>query len=136
MLRLIFPLLLLLGGCASLDDVVGGIANTPEWFQERRVEIRGEGYPDLTEVPDGRSIGAIGARLQATEALARQDLEAFLTDPRTLPANTTREDIEQEAARLRALLPDLPLASDELLSEAEISAMRAKLRVPPVNKPK
>jgi len=51
MLRLIIPLSLLLGGCASLDDVIGGIANTPEWFQERRVEIRGEGYPDIEAVP-------------------------------------------------------------------------------------
>lgn len=136
MLRLIFPLLFLLGGCASLDDVVGGIANTPEWFQERRVEIRGEGYPDLTEVPDGRSIGEIGERLQATETLARQDLETFLSDPRALPASVTSEEIEQVATRLRAELPDLSPISDEMLSEADISAMRARLRVPPVNKPK
>lgn len=133
--RLIFPLFFLLAGCVSLDDVVGGIANTPEWFQQRRVEIRGEGYPDLRDVPDETNVRAIGKRLQATEALTRKEVAAFLADPRNEAAGITSEEISQTAAQLRSLLPVSEAGEyDGLLSSAEIEQLRARLKVPPVNK--
>jgi hypothetical protein len=136
MTRLIFPLFFLLAGCASLDDVVGGIANTPEWFQERRVEIRGEGYPDLLDVPDEADVLDIGARLRSTENVTRNELSAFLADPRNEPATVTQEEISQTSANFRDQLPSNPVTSEELLGEAEIKALREWLRVPPVKKRK
>ena len=136
MARLIFPLFLLLAGCASLDDVVGGIANTPDWFQERRVEIRGEGYPDLSEVPSETNVLEVGNRLRATEKATRAELDAFLQDPRNEPVNLTSEEIAQRGAQLRDVFRAAPKGDDEFLSEAEIKALRTQLRVPPVNKSK
>ena len=136
MARLIFPLFLLLGGCASLDDVVGGIANTPDWFQERRVEIRGEGYPDLSDVPSETNVLEVGNRLRATEKATRAELDAFLLDPRNQPVNLTSEEIAQRRAELRDAFLAAPKGNDEFLSEAEIKALRTQLRVPPVNKSK
>lgn len=136
MARLIFPLFLLLGGCASLDDVVGGIANTPDWFQERRVEIRGEGYPDLSDVPSETNVLEVGNRLRATEKATRAELDAFLLDPRNQPVNLTSEEIAQRRAELRDAFLAAPKGNDELLTEAEIKALHEQLRVPPVNKSK
>ncbi len=136
MARLIFPLFFLLAGCVSLDDVVGGIANTPDWFQERRVEIRGEGYPDLSEVPSDTNVREVGRRLLATEKATRAELDAFLQDPRNEPVNVTSEEIAERGAQLREAFLAAPKGNDELLTEAEIKALHEQLRVPPVNKPK
>jgi len=135
MLRLIFPSCLLLGGCVSLDNVVGGIANTPEWFQERRVEIRGEGYPDFGDVPEQPDIKAVNRNLQAFETVARQDMEAFLNDPRNETATVSPEDISQLADSLRISIPSQLEQIDPLLNDLEISALLGRVRPPPVNKP-
>ena len=135
MLRLIFPLCFVLGGCVSLDDVVGGIANTPEWFQERRVEIRGEGYPDFADVPAETDAREIRKSLEITKSAALAELEAFTTSPRLEPANATSDDINQLSAKLKSEFPDLGDLNSDLLTPAEIQALQAKMRPPPINKP-
>ena len=136
MLRLIFPLFLLLGGCVSLDEVVGGIANTPEWFQERRVEIRGEGYPDINDVPEQENAAALRNTLASAKTGTLQELEAFLNDPRVEAASVTAEEITERAAELNRQLPVLEEKGDALLTASEIAALRAQVRPPPINKPK
>jgi len=132
MLRLLFPLFFLLGGCASLDDVVGGIANTPEWFQDRRVEIRGQGYPDFKDVPSEQGVKPLQQSLEQSEADVRVLAEVFKNDPRSQPAETTREDIEKLAAQLNARLQDDVPRQDVLLTDEDIAEIRKKLRAPPV----
>lgn len=135
MLRLILPLYLVLGGCASLDEVVGGIANTPEWFQNRRVEIRGEGYPDLTEVPSEDSVEGVSLRLTSIEKDARAGFATFLSDPRTEAAHLSLEEITQRQQSLqRRLSSEAPDQTDAVLTDADLDALREKLRVPPIAK--
>lgn len=136
MSRLTIPLFLLLTGCASLDDVVGGIANTPEWFQERRVEIRGEGYPDFAEVPEINNTNAISQRLAQTKALAQDELEAFESHPRYAPANITEEDMHNLAESMRADLPATLDDIDPIMDDADIRELRRQLRPPPIGKSK
>jgi len=136
MLRLIFPLFLLLGGCASLDDVIGGIANTPEWFQERRVEIRGEGYPDINSLPVLTNNKSVQANLQRTETRARGDLEVFNSDPRNAVSTVSEDDISQLADSLRAAMPAQYAQIDALLTDAQIEAWRLKVRPPAIKNPK
>ena len=43
---------LLLAGCSgSFAKVRTAIDQAPEWYDARRVEIRGEGYPEIIDVP-------------------------------------------------------------------------------------
>ena len=136
MLRLIFPLLLLLSGCASLDDVIGGIANTPEWFQERRVEIRGEGYPDINSVPVLTDNGSLQAKIQLTEAVTRSEVLAFTSDPRNALSPVTEDDISQLADSLQAAMPAEVAQIDALLTDADIEALRRRVRPPAIKNPK
>lgn len=134
MLRLLFPLFLLLGGCVSLDDVVGGIANTPDWFQKRRVEIRGDGYPKFSDVPAETDEKALGLALEKTETDLRATQKAFANDPRAEPAQLTQDDIAALSNRLKAQLPDNIERTDPLLSDADIAKLKASLKPPPITK--
>lgn len=132
MLRLLFPLFFLLTGCASLDDVVGGIANTPEWFQDRRVEIRGQGYPDFANVPDEQRVKPLQQSLEQSETDVRALYEAFINDPRAQPANISTDDIADLTDNLNAQLQTDAPRQDELLTDRDIAEIRKKLRAPPV----
>ena len=124
----------LLGGCVSLDDVVGGIANTPDWFQEKRVEIRGEGYPDFSTVPAAGDAKADQASLREKEARTRALKASFFSDARTAPPDIDETDMEASAAAMRKLL-ELPAgAFSEILTDQQIEALRKKLRAPPIVK--
>lgn len=134
MLRLIIPLSLLLGGCASLDDVIGGIANTPEWFQERRVEIRGEGYPDIEAVPVLTDSDSVQENLLLTEKNTRNSVAAFYSNPRNAVSDVTEADMVNLADSYRAFMPEHVEQIDLLLTEAEILALREKVRPPAIKK--
>lgn len=116
-----------LGGCASLDNVVGGIANAPEWFQERRVEIRGEGYPDLNEVPVAAPIAGSNTRLALSAREAEEARETLFGHPRAALAHLTLQDMQQTAASLRPQLPNLQPKPEGFLSESELDALRAQV---------
>ena len=45
------PLLLACGCTSSFAKARAAINEAPEWYAERRTEIRGEGYPKLDEIP-------------------------------------------------------------------------------------
>ena len=134
--RLIFPLFLLLGGCVSLDDVIGGIANTPDWFQERRVEIRGEGYPDINRVPILTDNESVQANIQKTEALARSDLLAFNSDPRNAVSTVSEADMSELSVRLRTAIPAQIAQIDAFLTDAELAELRRKVSPPAIKNPK
>ena len=134
MRRLIIPLVFLAGGCASLDDVVGGISNTPEWFQEKRVEIRGEGYPDFSDVPTAGNSKADKFRLKVKEQNTRRLQAEFLSDERSQPADISTQEIDRRAAEMNKALVLPDDAFDDILTDAEIRALREKLRPPPIVK--
>jgi len=117
---------------ASLDDVVGGIANTPEWFQDRRVEIRGRGYPDFSDVPSEQGVSPLQQNLAKSEVDTRALYEAFINDPRSEPANISSGDIADLAESLNAQLQTDTSRQDPLLTDSDIAEIRNKLRAPPV----
>ena len=132
MRRLIISLVFLIPGCASLDDGVGGISNTPEWFQTKRVEIRGEGYPDLSGVPLAETAtGNIENDLDKEE-YARTLLDGFLKDERSQPATISLDEIDARADEMNERLGLPSVAFDRILTSAEIAALRAKLQPPPI----
>jgi len=130
-LRFISPVLLCgaisLGGCASLDDVVGGIANTPDWFQKRRVEIRGEGYPDLNAVPVAAPIKASRDRLSLGADEAAIARATLFGHPRAEGAHLTHADMRAIAAELRPQVPMIEPKPEGFFSEGELADLRAQV---------
>lgn len=132
MIKHLWPCFLLITGCASLDDVVGGISNTPEWFQQRRVEIRGDGYPRLSQVPTVSAISVPQARMELGSqeaAAARAILEGH---PRSEPSPYTPDQLYGLMAEYRPQVPDLEPKPEGFLSPEDIAFLRAQLVVPPV----
>lgn len=123
------PFLLATACSSSFTKVRSAINEAPDWYAERRVQIRGEGYPDIIDIPAttpaAPPVRALSKSGEDLAVLQRQ----FLTDPRAEVAPA--EKIEQVAAELRAEFePGLPEA--EFLSESEIAAIRASFNVPRV----
>ena len=127
MIKRTWPAILLLGGCASLDNVVGGIANAPDWFKERRVEIRGKGYPKLREVPTAGSIDAPQQRMEVGGLEAEAAREYLLTHPRGTLSSLTPADIEASIRPLRAQLPKIEPKPEGFLTTEEIAALHKEL---------
>lgn len=128
-LFIITPLSLVsLGGCASLDDVVGGISNTPEWFQQRRVEIRGEGYPKFADVPERVTNANLGAAVELSGADARRAKALFESSNRAATTDISSEEIATAADGLRERLPTRFIEpAPPIVSPAEVDALRREL---------
>lgn len=124
--------ILLLGGCASLDNVVGGISNTPEWFQQRRVEIRGEGYPKFSEVPSSIPVDVQRENLNLSDEEAVAARIRLTTDERAEPASPSApEDISLREQALRASSGEPGPLIDPMLTEEEIAALQEQVHTIP-----
>ncbi|MEM0985225.1 MAG: hypothetical protein AAGJ32_03165 [Pseudomonadota bacterium] len=104
------------------------MASAPEWYQEARVEIRGEGYPDVSRVVGLEANRDMPQRVEETR-LAVADAEALLL------AEITGATAEAELAEAlawaetqQAAFVGLPDES-EFLSEADLEALRALFNV-------
>jgi hypothetical protein len=99
MALLTFAGAVLAGGCA---DLMARSTVAPEWFDAKALEVKGEGYPDLRDVPGFRGgppdeaewdAEARAVRLAAAEAERR--INALGPPP-------TSEEIRARAAQMRA----------------------------------
>lgn len=95
--------LTLLPGCADLmqQSAISQIA--PEWFEAKAVEVKGEGYPELSDIPAVRPFD--GTEKQWTTEAAQLKASADkLEAQRAAPSDIkTAEDIRATAAQWRAL---------------------------------
>lgn len=125
------PLLLASACTSSFAKARAAINEAPEWYEARRTEIRGEGYPEVHEIPrlepgwkPEKGLTASGKELKKLQA-------AFDGAERAQLAAGGAEAIAEVAAELRlAFGPDLP--PGEFFTEAEIAAIRASFNVPRV----
>jgi hypothetical protein len=92
---------LFLGGCA---DLMNRSTIAPEWFQAKALEVKGEGYPELSSVPSRRG------EAKPTADAWKADKESLLKEAREIDAATattgtpaTDDEIRARAAQLRAL---------------------------------
>ncbi|MFN7165230.1 MAG: hypothetical protein ACK4P2_10480 [Hyphomonas sp.] len=125
------PLLLASACTSSFSKVRGALNDAPEWYEARRTEIRGEGYPDIADIPTvdanwkpGEGLAASGDQIAIIQA-------AFAADERAqLPAAGAAE-IEAVLAEIKgAFEPGLP--PGEFFTDTEIAAIRASFNVPRV----
>ncbi len=96
--------LTLLPGCADLmqQSAISQIA--PEWFEEKAVEVKGQGYPKLADIPETRPFqGSLKTwQTQATDLKASAEtLEAQRAESEK--DFKSADDIRATAAQWRAL---------------------------------
>lgn len=127
---LIVPFLLISGCSSSYSKVREAVNNAPDWYGERRSQIRGEGYPDLAAVPEVDPGNVPGKTLKSQLGLANELAQAF-ADPRAEVAVGGAEEIRAIAASMIGGFSDIPPESD-FLTEAEIAAIRSQFNVPRV----
>jgi hypothetical protein len=96
-----------LGGCA---DLMQRSTFAPEWFQAKAVEVKGEGYPELKDIPGSRGPTG-GAPEWEGEAAALRNagaaLEAKAAEGGPIP---TEEELRAREAEARARLDGVPPA--------------------------
>ncbi|MEO1028503.1 MAG: hypothetical protein AAFX02_05540 [Pseudomonadota bacterium] len=117
---------LLLTGCATpLERVISVAGDVPDWFVERSEEIKGEGYPELAEVPNsgGSPITDEQTNAVASVLVASQD---FFNHPRAQESALTKADIIALKEELFAEFEAIDrFAKPKIMSEAEIAAIKA-----------
>ena len=97
----------LTGGCADVmqQSYISQIA--PEWFEAKAVEVKGEGYPELSDIPETRAVS--GGSQQEWEGRA----EALKAEAAKIEARLnaeggfrTEEDLRATAAQWRACVEE------------------------------
>lgn len=125
------PLLLASACTSSFAKARSAINEAPEWYEARRTEIRGEGYPEVSDIPTLDPSWKPEAGLMASGRDLRKLQALFDGAERAQVSARGAEEIEAVAAQLRASFgPELP--PGEFFTEAEIAAIRASFNVPRV----
>jgi hypothetical protein len=97
----------LTGGCADVmqQSYISQIA--PEWFEAKAVEVKGEGYPELSDVPETRAVA--GGTQQEWEGRA----EALKAEAASMEAKLnaeggfrTDDEVRATAAQWRACVEE------------------------------
>lgn len=96
----------LAGGCADLmqQSYISQIA--PEWFEAKAVEVKGEGYPELADIPETRPVDGSPAQWERRATALKDEaaqLEAKLAAEGMIPSDET---LRATAAQWRATLED------------------------------
>jgi hypothetical protein len=89
------------GGCA---DLMARSTIAPEWFQAKAIEVKGEGYPPLGEVPVARKPTLNNRQWDAEADRLRQAQRVVDATTDASGATPTDAEIRASAAQLRALL--------------------------------
>lgn len=94
----------LAGGCADIMSQSAITQIAPEWFEAKKVEVKGEGYPSLYDIPQARQLNGSQADwekiAEALKAKAAQ-LDAKLEADGPIRSD---EDVRATAAQWRALV--------------------------------
>ena len=126
----LFVTFILLTGCtSSIERVQAMRAQAPDWYEARKVEFRGEGYPDLNSIPELSAPGETLRKLELSEAETLAALELFNSDPRAQAPQETPAQIRAWALEVkRAVEGQLP--APDFLTDAEVEELKARFDVP------
>lgn len=126
----IFVTFAFLAGCASSIEKVQSLrSEAPDWYEARKVEFRGEGYPSLNDIPEPSQVRSTRNRLQLSEADTLAALDMFYSHPRAEPATETPEEIRAWALEVkRAVEGQLP--APDFLTDEEVEEIKARFDVP------
>ena len=130
MRAVIFVTFALLAGCTSSFETVKTMrAQAPDWYEARKVEFRGEGYPSLAAVPETTPDYDPRKKLALSEAEVLAALALFNSDPRAEGAVETPEEIAAWATETRRAVEGR-LPAPDFMTDAEVEAIKARFSVP------
>ena len=130
MRAVIFVTFALLAGCSSSFEKVKTMrAEAPDWYEARKVEFRGEGYPSLASVPETAPDYNPLRKLQLSEADVRAALILFNSDPRGEPATETAEQMRAWVVEVRRAVEGR-LPAPDFMTDAEVEEIKARFNVP------
>lgn len=125
MRAMILVTLLVSAGCASSLERINEVREAaPEWYKERRVELAGEDYPSIADMPTITAETRPGQTLAEAEAATLAALDALLTDPRNSPVTETGDDMRAWSAAVRADL-DRQIPVPDFLTDEDVAALKA-----------
>jgi hypothetical protein len=125
------PLLLIAGCSTSFSRMGKAIKDAPEWYGERRAEIRGEGYPKVIEIPEIDPNWKPSEGLAASAAQVAVIQAAFAADERSQVAPEGAAGIAAIAEELRAGF-GAELPPGDFLTASDIAGIRESFNVPRV----
>jgi hypothetical protein len=96
----------LLGGCADLMQQSYITQIAPEWFEDKAVEVKGEGYPELKDVPEVRTFTGTRQEWELSASQLQQVADAIETKVAADGPIRSDEEVRATAARLRAIVED------------------------------
>jgi hypothetical protein len=99
------------GGCA---DLMQRSTIAPEWFQAKAVEVKGEGYPDLSDIPSAKQVAGSQASWVAEAAALKAEAAKIEASAGPVQPIPTDEELRAKAAQLRALLEDAGTAANDV----------------------
>ncbi|MEM8616166.1 MAG: hypothetical protein AAGF20_04450 [Pseudomonadota bacterium] len=115
----------LLASCASSLQRVQEVRETaPEWYEARKAEIQGDGYPNIGDVPRMTREAQPGQQLPLSKRETLEALALFEASPANRGAEETAEEMLAWAARTR-LKVDVAIPPADFMNEAEAAALRA-----------
>jgi len=130
MRAVIFVTFALLAGCSSSFEKVKTMrAQAPDWYEARKVEFRGEGYPSLASVPETAADYNPKRKLELSEADVRAALVLFNSDPRADAAVETPESMLAWAREVRRAVEER-LPAPDFMTDAEVNEIKARFSVP------
>ncbi|MDJ0921259.1 MAG: hypothetical protein QNI84_09035 [Henriciella sp.] len=130
MRHVFFVTLIAVAGCASSMDRVRELrAAAPDWYEERKVELAGEGYPSIRDVPELGGYPDLQRDLGLSEAETIAALNMFQNDPRAEPTTETPDEmLAWVVATRRAVMGRLP--APDFMTDEEVAAIKALFDTP------
>ena len=126
----IFVTFAFLAGCAgSIEKVQSLRAQAPDWYEARKVEFRGEGYPEFGSIPERTPRKRTMRRLRLSEAETLAALDMFYTDPRAAEASETPDEMRTWALEVRRAVEG-QLPAPDFLTDEEVEQIKARFNVP------
>ena len=114
-------------GCSnSISDLREA---APEWYEARKQELQGEGYPDLGTVPADNTYRPRQAGLVKSAAEREAIRQAFFADPRSAPVTMQPAEIMRWSARIREQVSAYDTQAS-FLTDEDIARLRALFERP------
>ncbi|KCZ94420.1 hypothetical protein [Hyphomonas johnsonii] len=123
--------LLLVGCTSSFSKARQAINQAPDWYDARRDEIAGEGYPQLVDIPTIAPGAKPGKTLAASEERVAALGKEFAANARAELPPVGGAEIARVAGEIRQQFAGLDMESN-FLTDAEIAAIRDSFDVPRV----
>jgi hypothetical protein len=98
------------GGCA---DFMQRSSTAPDWFNAKAKEFQGQGYPELSKIPEKRGSMADQAAWDAAAAALKSKAGEIQAATANAEANPTPEDDRATAAQLRARVEEAAAEADK-----------------------